>query len=86
MTENHAQRSHTKLPKPGKSCARSETVLNLDSFGQPINFNLPDGNPNLRAPLGACLNVLITVTIWLYFGQGLVVLLARDASSFTSSV
>ena len=76
-----------KADKPRKRCEKTnKRLLDLDNFGQPINLNFPDGSPQFRGPLGACLNVLVTMVIWVYFAQGMTVLLARGGSKFTASV
>ena len=68
-----------------RGCMPSETVLNSDAFAPPVQFNFPGGQPNFRSPVGACLNLLVSLVTLVYFAENLFVLYERGDTTFTQS-
>mmetsp|Transcript_13832 Transcript_13832/g.17530 ORF Transcript_13832/g.17530 Transcript_13832/m.17530 type:complete len:139 (-) Transcript_13832:1562-1978(-) len=69
-----------------QSWFQSDSVLNRDAFGPPVQLNYPGGQPNFRSSIGACLNILVSVLTLIYFTQNLVIFFKRGNTSFTQSM
>ena len=64
----------------------SKKILELDSFGEPISFNHPNGNAVYSTGLGACLSVFVTLITYIYFASNLHVMFNHKGDKVSISI
>ena len=61
-------------------------MKSCDMFGTPMNFNISDGSPTYRSPMGSILTIIVTLFALSYCVNNMTVMARRKNNSFTASM